>query len=325
METCNKKEKNELENCNYIKKYDFVVNEHMVGKRLDVFLTNNLEDSSRGYIQKLIKNKDVLVNEKVEKVKYLLKLNDKIEIKIPEPKELEIKAENIDIEIIYEDDDIIIVNKPQGMVVHPAPGNYNGTLVNALMYHCKDKLSSINGVIRPGIVHRIDKDTSGILMIAKNNKAHAFLSNLLKTHDIIREYHFICYGVFKEDKVTVNKPIGRNPKDRLKMAIVEDGRNAITHFEVIERFEGYTYVKATLETGRTHQIRVHSRSLNYPLVGDSVYGVKKSKLKKIKGQMLHAKKLGFIHPTTGKYVEFESKLPERFEAMLKKLRNDKKN
>ena len=216
-------------------------------------------------------------------------------------------------------DSIIIVNKPQGMVVHPAPGNYEGTLVNAILYHCKGNLSSINGVIRPGIVHRIDKDTSGILMIAKNNNAHNCLAEQLKDHSITREYEFICYGVFKEDNVTVDRPIGRNPKDRLKMAIVPNGKRAVTHFEVIERFNGYTHVRARLETGRTHQIRVHAMSINHPLVGDPVYGPKNSKIK-LNGQALHAKKLGFIHPTTKEYIEFDSELPDYFQKLLEKLR-----
>ncbi|WP_270839956.1 RluA family pseudouridine synthase [Peptacetobacter hiranonis] len=298
---------------------EFLVEEDEDGDRLDVYLADQFVDMSRSYIQKIIKDKKVTVNGKVEKVKYPVKEEDKIVIEIPKPKVLEVVPQDIPIEIVYEDDDIIIVNKPQGMVVHPAPGNYEGTLVNAILYHCKGNLSSINGVIRPGIVHRIDKDTSGILMIAKNNNAHNCLAEQLKDHSITREYEFICHGVFKEDNVTVDRPIGRNPKDRLKMAIVPNGKRAVTHFEVIERFNGYTHVRARLETGRTHQIRVHAMSINHPLVGDPVYGPKNSKIK-LNGQALHAKKLGFIHPTTKEYVEFDSELPDYFQKLLEKLR-----
>ena len=298
---------------------EFLVEEDEEGDRLDVYLADQFVDMSRSYIQKIIKDKKVTVNGKIEKAKYLVKEEDKIVIEIPKPKVLEVVPQDIPIEIVYEDDDIIIVNKPQGMVVHPAPGNYEGTLVNAILYHCKGNLSSINGVIRPGIVHRIDKDTSGILMIAKNNNAHNCLAEQLKDHSITREYEFICYGVFKEDNVTVDRPIGRNPKDRLKMAIVPNGKRAVTHFEVIERFNGYTHVKARLETGRTHQIRVHAMSINHPLVGDPVYGPKNSKIK-LNGQALHAKKLGFIHPTTKEYIEFDSELPDYFQKLLEKLR-----
>lgn len=298
---------------------EFLVEEDEEGDRLDVYLADQFVDMSRSYIQKIIKDKKVTVNGKIEKAKYLVKEEDKIVIEIPKPKVLEVVPQDIPIEIVYEDDDIIIVNKPQGMVVHPAPGNYEGTLVNAILYHCKGNLSSINGVIRPGIVHRIDKDTSGILMIAKNNNAHNCLAEQLKDHSITREYEFICYGVFKEDNVTVDRPIGRNPKDRLKMAIVPNGKRAVTHFEVIERFNGYTHVRARLETGRTHQIRVHAMSINHPLVGDPVYRPKNSKIK-LNGQALHAKKLGFIHPTTKEYIEFDSELPDYFQKLLEKLR-----
>ena len=298
---------------------EFLVEEDEEGDRLDVYLADQFVDMSRSYIQKIIKDKKVTVNGKIERAKYLVKEEDKIVIEIPKPKVLEVVPQDIPIEIVYEDDDIIIVNKPQGMVVHPAPGNYEGTLVNAILYHCKGNLSSINGVIRPGIVHRIDKDTSGILMIAKNNNAHNCLAEQLKDHSITREYEFICHGVFKEDNVTVDRPIGRNPKDRLKMAIVPNGKRAVTHFEVIERFNGYTHVRARLETGRTHQIRVHAMSINHPLVGDPVYGPKNSKIK-LNGQALHAKKLGFIHPTTKEYIEFDSELPDYFQKLLEKLR-----
>ncbi|CEQ10560.1 pseudouridylate synthase [[Clostridium] sordellii] len=300
-------------------KRQFLVIEEEEGDRLDVYLSAQLGDMSRSYIQKLIKEKKVSVNGKIEKAKYLVKEDDDVVIEIPEPKNLEVKAQDIPIDIVYEDSDVLIVNKPQDMVVHPAPGNYENTLVNAILYHCRDNLSSINGVIRPGIVHRIDKDTSGLLMIAKNNNAHNSLAEQLKDHSITREYEFICHGVMKEDKITVDKPIGRNPKDRLKMAVVKDGKNAVTHFEVIERFENYTHVKATLETGRTHQIRVHALSLNHPLLGDPVYGPKSNKFG-IKGQVLHAKKLGFIHPSTKEYVEFDSELPDNFKNIIRKIK-----
>ncbi|WP_042271696.1 RluA family pseudouridine synthase [[Clostridium] dakarense] len=298
---------------------EFLVLEEDEGDRLDVYLANELGDMSRSYIQKIIKDKKVSVNTKIEKAKYLVKEDDKIIVEIPAPKLLEVTPQDIPIEIVYEDSDVLIVNKPQDMVVHPAPGNYDNTLVNAILYHCKDKLSSINGVIRPGIVHRIDKDTSGLLMIAKNNNAHNSLAQQLKDHSITREYEFICHGVVKEDKITVDKPIGRNPKDRLKMAVVKGGKRAVTHFEVIERYDNFTHMKATLETGRTHQIRVHALSINHPLLGDIVYGPKNTKFK-LKGQTLHAKKLGFIHPTSKEYVEFDSKLSKYFEDIIAKIK-----
>lgn len=298
---------------------EFLVLEDEEGDRLDVYLSSQLGDMSRSYIQKIIKDKKVKVNGKEEKSKYLVKEDDKVTIEIPAPKLLEVIAQDIPIDIVYEDDDVLIVNKPQDMVVHPAPGNYEGTLVNAILYHCKDKLSSINGVIRPGIVHRIDKDTSGLLMIAKNNNAHNSLAEQLKDHSITREYEFICHGVVKEDKITVNKPIGRNPKDRLKMAVVNDGKHAVTHFEVVERYDNFTHMRARLETGRTHQIRVHALSINHPLLGDPVYGPKNTKFN-LKGQTLHAKKIGFIHPTTNEYIEFDSDLPRYFKDIINKIK-----
>ena len=301
-------------------KRQFLVIDEEEGDRLDVYLSSQLVDMSRSYIQKIIKDKKVTVNGKIEKAKYTVKEDDVIEIEIPAPKLLEVIPQDIPIDIVYEDNDLMIVNKPQDMVVHPAPGNYEGTLVNAILYHCKDNLSSINGVIRPGIVHRIDKDTSGLLMIAKNNNAHNSLAEQLKDHSITREYEFICHGVMKEDKITVDKPIGRNPKDRLKMAIVKDGKRAVTHFEVIERFDNFTHMKARLETGRTHQIRVHALSINHPLLGDPIYGPKNTKFK-LEGQTLHARKLGFIHPTTNEYIEFNSELPDYFKNIIKKLEN----
>ena len=296
---------------------ELLINEEDEGQRLDAYISSKLNDISRSYIQKLIKDKKVTVNDKIEKAKYLTKKKDKIIVDVPEPVELEVVAQDIPLDIVYEDDDVLVVNKPQDMVVHPAPGNYDNTLVNAIMYHCKENLSSINGVIRPGIVHRIDKDTSGLLMIAKNNNAHNFLAEQLKDHSITREYEFICHGVIKEDKITVEAPIGRNPKDRLKMGVVQGGKHAVTHFEVINRFDNYTHVKARLETGRTHQIRVHSAYIKHPLLGDPLYGPKNKF--GISGQVLHARVLGFIHPSSKEYMEFEAELPEYFKKLLNKL------
>jgi len=296
---------------------ELLITEEDEGQRLDAYISSKLNDISRSYIQKLIKDKKVTVNDKIEKAKYLTKKNDKIIVDVPEPVELEVVAQDIPLDIVYEDDYVLVVNKPQDMVVHPAPGNYDNTLVNAIMYHCKENLSSINGVIRPGIVHRIDKDTSGLLMIAKNNNAHNFLAEQLKDHSITREYEFICHGVIKEDKITVEAPIGRNPKDRLKMGVVQGGKHAVTHFEVINRFDNYTHVKARLETGRTHQIRVHSAYIKHPLLGDPLYGPKNKF--GISGQVLHARVLGFIHPSTKEYMEFEADLPEYFKKLLNKL------
>ena len=239
---------------------------------------------------------------------------------MPEPVHLKVEAENIPLDILYEDKDVIVVNKPQGMVVHPAPGNYNGTLVNALLYHCND-LSSINGVIRPGIVHRIDKDTTGVLVVAKNDEAHNFLSDQLRDHSMKREYYALVEGRIKEDEGTIDKPLARSKKDRLKIGIVEGGRRAVTHYTVVERYKNTTLVKCVLETGRTHQIRVHMSSIGHPLVGDPLYGFKKSKYRQ-DGQMLHAKTLGFIHPRTKEYMEFSSELPLYFEKMLEKLRSE---
>lgn len=297
-----------------------VVDEKNEGLRIDKYLADIFEDKSRSFIQGLIEKENVKVNNKIPKSNYKLKKSDEIEIIIPEPEILKVEAENIPIDIVYEDEDVIVVNKPQGMVVHPAPGNYNGTLVNALLYHCKD-LSSINGVIRPGIVHRIDKDTSGILVVAKNDESHNKLSLQLKDHSMKREYYALIEGRLKNDSGTIDKPLGRCKKDRLKIGIVEDGKRAVTHYEVIERYNGYTLIKCILETGRTHQIRVHMASIGFPLVGDPLYGFKRQKFK-LEGQVLHAKTLGFIHPTSGEYMEFTSELPKYFSDLLNKLRNE---
>jgi 23S rRNA pseudouridine1911/1915/1917 synthase len=289
------------------------------GLRLDKFLSEELQDYTRTFLQKQIENENVIVNGICENSKYKVKLGDCIEIQIPEPIDVNITPEAIAIDIVYEDQDIIIINKPQDMVVHPAPGNYTGTLVNALLYHCKENLSGINGEIRPGIVHRIDKDTSGLLMIAKNDKAHLKLSMLLKEHDITRRYHAIVYGTFKENEGIVEAPIGRSRQDRKKMSVIDGGRYAKTQYKVLETFKNYTYIELTLFTGRTHQIRVHMKHIGHPLLGDLVYGPQKV-IFGLDKQVLHAKTLGFIHPGTGEYVEFNSELPEYFTVLIDKLR-----
>ena len=288
--------------------------------RLDLYLSKIFEDKSRSYLQGIIDEGNVLVNNKEKKRNYKLKVGDNIEVNIPEPKLLQIEPEDIKLDIIYEDKDVIVVNKPQEMVVHPAPGVYSGTLVNALLSHCKD-LSGINGVARPGIVHRIDKDTSGILVVAKNDISHNNLAAQFKEHSISRVYMALVEGIIKDEQGTIEAPIGRHAVDRIKMAVVKDGRYAVTHYKVIERFKNHTLVECKLETGRTHQIRVHMSHIMHPLVGDPVYGYKKQRFN-LKGQMLHAKLLGFIHPTTGQYVEFESQLPEYFKKIIKILRNE---
>lgn len=289
--------------------------------RVDKYINEQLPDLSRSYIQQLIKNENVFVNGKICKANYKCKPFDKIVLDYEEAQELEVVAENIPLDIVYEDTSIIIVNKCKNMVVHPAPGHSNGTLVNALLYHCKDSLSSINGVIRPGIVHRIDRNTTGILVVCKNDHSHKILAEQLKEHSITRKYHAICYGTFKEENGTVNAPIGRHPVDRKKMAINhKNGREAVTHYKVLKTLSGgYSYIECTLETGRTHQIRVHMASIGHPLLGDDVYGPKNPKIKGLEGQTLHAKTLGFIHPDTMEYVEFDSELPDYFKGLLEKL------
>ena len=299
----------------------FYINDENVGIRIDKYLNNIFKDKSRSYLQGLIEKEYVKVNDKCIKNNYKLRLNDRLEMNLPEPELLKAEPENIPIDILYEDRDVIVVNKSKGMVVHPAPGNYNGTLVNAVLYHCKD-LSSINGVIRPGIVHRIDKDTSGVLVIAKNDESHNFLSEQLKNHTMKREYYALTEGIITSDEGVIDKPLGRNKNDRLKFAIVEGGKRAVTHYNVLERYnKGYTLVKCVLETGRTHQIRVHMASIHHPLVGDPVYGLKKQRIK-TNGQMLHAKVLGFIHPTTREYMEFTTELPDEFQTIIDSLRKD---
>lgn len=296
-----------------------ITNENDIGVRIDKYLSANIEGKSRSFIQGLIDSDSVIVNEKKIKSNYKLKDKDIVEVVMPEPVELDVKPEKLDLNIIYEDKDIIVLNKPQGVVVHPAPGNYSGTLVNGLLYHCND-LSGINGVIRPGIVHRIDKDTSGILVIAKNDEAHNVLAEQFKEHSIKREYYALVEGKFNKLEGTIDKPLGRNRKDRLKMAIVEDGKRAVTHYKVLEQYNNNTsLIKCILETGRTHQIRVHMASIGHPLVGDPLYGSKKQKFK-LNGQVLHAKTLGFIHPTSKEYMEFDSELPKYYLDLLEILR-----
>ena len=295
------------------------VTSDLAGKRLDVILTEQCDDLTRSYINKLCKEERAKLNDKISKGNKKCKEGDKITLQIPEPEELEILPEKMDLDIVYEDQDVILINKPKNMVVHPAAGHYTGTLVNGLMAHCKDDLSGINGVLRPGIVHRIDKDTTGILIVCKNDMAHQSIAKQLYDHSITRKYHAIVYGNIKEEEGTVNAPIGRSLKDRKKMGIVMDGKHAVTHYKVLRRLKkGFTYIECQLETGRTHQIRVHMASIKHPLLGDDVYGPKKSKYT-LEGQCLHAKVLGFVHPRTGEYMEFEVTLPEYFEKLLKKL------
>ncbi len=302
-------------------KYNFVINEENKSTRIDLVLSLQLQEVSRSFVVKLLEKGAVTVNGKeCTSKKYKVEAGDEIEIVVPEPEELKIEAENIPLDIVYEDDDVLVVNKPRGMVVHPAVGNENGTLVNAIMYHCGDRLSSINGVIRPGIVHRIDKDTSGLLMIAKNDMAHESLSSQLAEHSITRRYEALVFHNFNEDEGTVDAPIGRDPYNRLRQAVTkENSKHAVTHWHVLERFGNYTLVEAQLETGRTHQIRVHMSYIKHPLVGDLVYGPKKQPFN-VEGQLLHAKILGFVHPRTGEYMEFERPRPEIFENTLNKLR-----
>lgn len=291
-----------------------------VGKRIDVFAAENYEELSRSGLKKIIDTGGVTVNNKTVKANYKLRTGDIVTMNIPESVPLEIIPQNIPLDILYEDDDVIVINKPQGMVVHPAPGHYTDTLVNALLYHCGDSLSGINGIMRPGIVHRIDMDTSGVIMAAKNNNAHRSLALQLAEHSITRKYNAIVYNNIKEDEGTIDKPLGRNPSDRKKMAVIPGGRRAVTHYRVLDRLGKFTYIEAQLETGRTHQIRVHMTYAGHPLLGDSVYGPKKQPFN-LKGQVLHARVLGFVHPVTGEYMEFESPLPEYFQKLLERCGN----
>lgn len=303
------------------------ITEETQGTRLDLVLSAGLEDYSRSFIQKLFERDCISVNGQIcASRKHKCAAGDLVEITIPEPEKLETEAEDIPIDIVYEDEDLLVVDKPAGMVVHPAPGNYTGTLVNALLYHCGDQLSSINGVARPGIVHRIDKDTSGLLLVAKTDRAHKDLAAQLEEHTITRRYRAIVYDNIKEDAGTIDEPIGRDPKNRLRNAVIRPGmpgygsaKNAVTHYQVLERFGRYTLVEARLETGRTHQIRVHMAFIKHPLLGDELYGPSKNKAGAGR-QMLHAGVLGFSHPVTGEYMEFESPLPEDFRKVLEKIR-----
>ena len=288
--------------------------------RIDRYLAKACPELSRSYIQKLLKSGQVLVNGSLIKSSYVVAADDHIEVDVPEAVEPEIEAEPMDLDILYEDRDIILVNKPKGMVVHPAAGHYSHTLVNGLMYHCKDQLSGINGVMRPGIVHRIDMDTTGVIIACKNDMAHNSIAAQLKEHSITRRYQAIVHGVLKDDTGTIDAPIGRHPTDRKKMSInYNHGKNAVTHYKVLKRFRQYTHVECRLETGRTHQIRVHMASIGHPLLGDVVYGPGKCPIAGLEGQTLHAGILGFIHPRTGEYMEFTAPLPEYFEKLLNTL------
>ena len=299
---------------------EFIVQKEEANKRIDVYLSNKNNEMSRVAIQRLIESKKILVNEKQTKPSYRIQENDKITLEEEEPQEVEIKAQDIPIPIIYEDEDIIVVNKPKGLVVHPANGNPDGTLVNAIMAICKESLSGIGGEIRPGIVHRLDKDTSGILIIAKNDKAHINLSEQIKNHQVKKTYIAIVRGIVKENQATINMPIGRSPKDRKKMAVIKNGKVAITHFKVLERFvkDNCSLLEVQIETGRTHQIRVHLSEIGYPIIGDSTYSSGKNKWK-IEGQCLHAKSLEFMHPTTGKKMKLEAPIPQYMEDLLKEI------
>ena len=298
---------------------NIIVNEENL--RLDTYISSKYENLSRTMIQKLIEDGNVLVNDKPKKISYKIKMGDNIKIYFPEAKEVDIKPQEIPLEIIYEDNDIIVVNKPKGLVVHPANGNPDGTLVNAIMALCKNSLSGIGGEIRPGIVHRLDKDTSGLLIVAKNDLAHINLSNQIKEKQVKKIYIALVRGIIKEDYATINMPIGRSTVDRKKMAVRKDGKEAITHFKVLKRYKNYTLLEIKIDTGRTHQIRVHMAEIGHPVVGDMVYSNGKNEFD-VKGQMLHAKSLDFKHPITGKEMHLEAEVPEYFKEVLKKLERD---
>lgn len=301
--------------------HEIDVLESQSGIRIDKFLSDELPEMSRSYIQKLIKEDQVTVNGKIVKANYKLSADDFVVVCQPELKEPDILAEDIPLDILYEDEDFLVINKPKGMVVHPSAGHYSGTLVNALMYYCKDDLSGINGVMRPGIVHRIDMDTTGSLLVCKNDFSHQHIAQQLKEHSIRRVYHAIVHGVIEEEEGTVDAPIGRHPIERKKMSInYKNGKEAVTHYKVIQRFKNYTYIQCQLETGRTHQIRVHMASIKHPLLGDQVYGPQKNPFK-LQGQTLHAKIIGITHPRTNEYIEADAPLPEYFQKLLKKLEN----
>ncbi len=297
------------------------VSQDLENERIDKLIVMQFSELTRNTVQKLIEESKVTVNGNPVNKNYKVKKGEDIEVVVPEPQQLEVVAQDIPLDIRFEDDDLLVVNKPKGMVVHPAAGNLNNTLVNALLFHCKGNLSTINGEIRPGIVHRIDKDTSGLLIVAKNDISHKNLAEQIKEHSFTREYRAVVHGNLKQDTGTINEPIGRSKSDRKKMSVTaENSRQAITHYEVIERFNGYTYIKVRLETGRTHQIRVHMAYIGHPVAGDLVYGPKNTPTE-LKGQCLHAGLIGFIHPVSGEYIEIKSELPEYFEKFLNKLRN----
>ncbi|MDE7030096.1 MAG: RluA family pseudouridine synthase [Lachnospiraceae bacterium] len=298
----------------------FEIAPEMEDERIDKCITSYMDDLSRSYIQKMIKDGNVCVNDAAVKANYRARVDDRVRFVIPDSVEPDIPAQDIPLDILYEDADILIVNKPKNMVVHPAPGHYEGTLVNAVLFHCRGALSGINGVMRPGIVHRIDKDTTGSIIVCKNDEAHNAVAELLKTHDITRKYRAIVHGVIKDEGGTVDAPIGRHPNDRKKMAVNEkNGRRAVTHYRVLERFGQYTYIECQLETGRTHQIRVHMASIGHPLLGDTVYSGRTAPFH-LEGQVLHAMTIGLIHPRSGEYVTFEAPLPAYFEKLLSILR-----
>lgn len=299
---------------------EFEVLAEYEGERLDKFLSVIYPNYSRSFFQKLIKDALVWVNEQNQKASYLLKIEDLVRVQIPDAVELSILPENIPLDILYEDEDVLVVNKPKGMVVHPSAGHYSGTLVNAVLFHCKDSLSGINGEIRPGIVHRIDMDTTGSLIVCKNDESHVNIAEQIKEHSVNRVYVGIVKGLVKEEEGMIDAPIGRHPTERKKMAINEkNGKPARTHYQVLKRFGQYTYMQFRLETGRTHQIRVHMASIGHPLLGDTLYSDGKSSFKNLCGQTLHAKTIGFLHPKTGQYMEFEAPLPDYFSSLLKKL------
>lgn len=300
-------------------KFLFLIQEELVDERIDKCLSLLMDTLSRSYIQKLIKEDHVLVNNQVVKANYRVKADDEICFYLPKSIEPEILPQDIPLNILYEDNDVIVVNKPKGMVVHPAAGHYKDTLVNGLLFHCKDSLSGINGVMRPGIVHRIDMNTTGSLIVCKNDHSHNHIAAQLKEHSITRKYHAIVYGVLKDDFGTIDKPIGRSEADRKKMAVnAKNGRNAVTHYKVLKRFDKYTYIECRLETGRTHQIRVHMASIGHPILGDDIYSNRPCPFK-LEGQTLHAKIIGFVHPTTEKYMEFDAPLPNYFVHLLEIL------
>ncbi|MGN0376956.1 MAG: RluA family pseudouridine synthase [Suilimivivens sp.] len=300
-----------------LQEFHFIVSEESEGERIDKYLSELMDSLSRSYIQKLMTDDNITVNAKAVKPNYKVKSEDEIKLYLPPAITPDIEPENIPLDILYEDNDVIVVNKPKNMVVHPAPGHYSGTLVNALLYHCHGNLSGINGVLRPGIVHRIDKDTTGSVIACKNDFAHASIAEQLKKHSIVRKYHAIVWGALKEEEGTIHTLIGRHPNDRKKMAVVKNGgKDAITHYRVLRHFEKYTYVECILETGRTHQIRVHMASIGHPLLGDETYGAAFRSPFRLEGQCLHAKTLGFHHPSTDEYIETDAPLPEYFIKLL---------